>query len=119
RAARPPGRHRAARPGVRVHGPVRELRRPRGRLRRRRPRPARGAGVTAVQPGRLPRATATATGSLRTGARDTSHPAVQGPAVLSYYLVGGATLLLLALGVVMVLSASSITSIRATGSPYG
>ncbi|HLT85425.1 MAG TPA: FtsW/RodA/SpoVE family cell cycle protein, partial [Phototrophicaceae bacterium] len=75
--------------------------------------------MTAVQPGRLPRATATAAGSLRTGARDTSHPAVQGPAVLSYYLVGGATLLLLALGVVMVLSASSITSIRATGSPYG
>lgn len=75
--------------------------------------------MTAVQPGRLPRAAAVAPGALRTGARDTSHPATRGPAVLSYYLVGGATLLLLAIGVVMVLSASSITSIRETGSPYG
>ncbi|MEE6274058.1 putative lipid II flippase FtsW [Georgenia wangjunii] len=42
------------------------------------------------------------------------------PAALSYYLVGGATLLLLAIGVVMVLSASSITSIRENdGNPYG
>ncbi|WP_319633116.1 putative lipid II flippase FtsW [Georgenia satyanarayanai] len=75
--------------------------------------------MTAVQPGRLPRAAAPVTGSLRTGARDAAHPATRGPAVLSYYLVGGATLLLLAIGVVMVLSASSITSIRETGSPYG
>ncbi|WP_454084767.1 putative lipid II flippase FtsW [Georgenia sp. Marseille-Q6866] len=75
--------------------------------------------MTAVQPGRLPRTSATVSGSLRTGARDTSQSAVQGPAVLSYYLVGGATLLLLAIGVVMVLSASSITSIRETGSPFG
>ena len=43
----------------------------------------------------------------------------RGPVTLSYYLVGGATLLLLAIGVVMVLSASSITSIRETGNPYG
>ena len=42
------------------------------------------------------------------------------PGALSYYLVGGATLLLLAIGVVMVLSASSITSIRENdGNPYG
>ncbi|MFC4556373.1 putative lipid II flippase FtsW [Georgenia faecalis] len=40
-------------------------------------------------------------------------------ATLSYYLIGTATLLLLAIGVVMVLSASSITSIRETGNPYG
>lgn len=75
--------------------------------------------MTAVQPGRLPRNAAVAPGALRTGARDTAHPATRGPAVLSYYLVGGATLLLLAIGVVMVLSASSITSIRETGSPFG
>lgn len=43
----------------------------------------------------------------------------RGPVTLSYYLVGGATLLLLAIGVVMVLSASSITSIGETGNPYG
>ncbi len=54
---------------------------------------------------------------MRTGARDAAVP--RGPAVLSYYLVGGAALLLLAIGVVMVLSASSITSIRETGSPWG
>ncbi|MHB1065346.1 MAG: peptidoglycan glycosyltransferase FtsW [Georgenia sp.] len=37
---------------------------------------------------------------------------------LSYYLVAGAALLLVAIGVVMVLSASTITSIRETGNPY-
>ncbi|MCM3661835.1 putative lipid II flippase FtsW [Georgenia satyanarayanai] len=56
---------------------------------------------------------------MRAGARDATRPAARGPAVLSYYLVGGASLLLLAIGVVMVLSASSIQSIRETGSPYG
>ncbi len=41
------------------------------------------------------------------------------PGALSYYLVGGATLLLLVIGVVMVLSASTITSIRLNdGNPY-
>lgn len=45
--------------------------------------------------------------------------AVRGPAVLSYYLIGGATLLLLAIGIVMVLSASSVSSIRENeGNPY-
>ncbi|WP_330998313.1 putative lipid II flippase FtsW [Georgenia wutianyii] len=75
--------------------------------------------MTAVQPARAARALAPGAGrgAMRTGARETS--AVRGPAVLSYYLVGGAVLLLLAIGVVMVLSASSITSIRETGSPWG
>ena len=41
------------------------------------------------------------------------------PGALSYYLVGGAPLLLLVIGVVMVLSASTITSIRLNdGNPY-
>ncbi len=77
--------------------------------------------MTAVQPGRLgrPAAPATTRSTVRGGARDAADPITRGPAVLSYYLVGGATLLLLALGVVMVLSASSIASIRETGSPYG
>jgi cell division protein FtsW len=52
-------------------------------------------------------------------ARAAAAPAPRGPAALSYYLVGGATLLLLAIGVVMVLSASSITSLRESGNPYG
>lgn len=38
--------------------------------------------------------------------------------VTSYYLIGGVTLLLLVLGLVMVLSSSTITSIRSEGSPY-
>src|SRR5690606_10298848 len=127
----PAGRHRAARPRVRVDGPVHRLRRPGRRLRRRRPRAARGAGMTAVQPARFPRpalpgrrsgASARRT-HVRDGSRgdtrDTTDALVRGPAVLSYYVVGGATLLLLAIGVVMVLSASSITSIRETGTPYG
>ncbi len=41
------------------------------------------------------------------------------PGALSYYLIGGATLLLLLIGVVMVLSASTIVSIRNNdGNPY-
>lgn len=41
------------------------------------------------------------------------------PGALSYYLIGGASLLLLVIGVVMVLSASTITSIRDNnGDPY-
>ncbi|WP_413450527.1 putative lipid II flippase FtsW [Georgenia phoenicis] len=75
--------------------------------------------MTALQPGRLGRAAAPVAPAVRPGARDTAHPATRGPAVLSYYLVGGAVALLLAIGVVMVLSASSIASIRDTGSPYG
>jgi len=87
--------------------------------------------MTAVQPARFPRpalpgrrsgASARRT-HVRDGSRgdtrDTTDALVRGPAVLSYYVVGGATLLLLAIGVVMVLSASSITSIRETGRPYG
>lgn len=56
-----------------------------------------------------------------TGIEDGQPAARQpGPLALSYYLVGGATLLLVAIGVVMVLSASSITSIRLNdGNPYG
>lgn len=47
----------------------------------------------------------------------TSTPADTG--ALSYYLIGGASLLLLVIGVVMVLSASTITSIRTNdGNPY-
>ncbi len=38
--------------------------------------------------------------------------------VTSYYLVGGVTLLLLLLGLVMVLSSSTISSIRVHGTPY-
>ena len=78
--------------------------------------------MTAVQPGRPARAIAPATPRRRpaaTATRESAEAVVRGPAVLSYYLVGGATVLLLAIGVVMVLSASSITSIRETGSPYG
>src|SRR5690625_7401316 len=87
--------------------------------------------MPAVQPARFPRpalpgrrsgASARRT-HVRDGSRgdtrDTTDPLVRGPAGLSYYVVGGATLLLLAIGVVMVLSASSITSIRDTGTPYG
>lgn len=76
--------------------------------------------MTALQPGRPARAVSPGAvrGTLRSGARDTAGTD-RGPAVLSYYLVGGSVLLLLALGVVMVLSASSITSIRETGSPWG
>lgn len=41
------------------------------------------------------------------------------PGALSYYVIGGATLLLLLIGVVMVLSASTIVSIRSNdGNPY-
>src|SRR5699024_3471744 len=105
-ASGPPGRHRAARPGVRLDGPVPGLRRPRRGLCRRGARAARGPGVTALQPGRARRAAAPATpGGRRSGGPDSgggdgSGPVVRGPAVLSYYLVGGATLLLLAIGVV-------------------
>lgn len=59
--------------------------------------------------------------AARSGSRTRGRPdaAVRGPAVLSYYLVGGAMLLLLAIGVVMVLSASSVASIRENqGNPY-
>ena len=84
--------------------------------------------MTAVEParGRLARghrAAAPVTARATPRANGTPRTAVsllgRGPATLSYYLVGGAALLLLAIGVVMVLSASSITSIRETGSPYG
>lgn len=40
------------------------------------------------------------------------------PGARSYHLIGGSALLLLLIGVVMVLSASSITSLRLTGNPY-
>lgn len=50
-------------------------------------------------------------------ARVTSSESAEGPR--SYYLIGGATLLLLVIGVVMVLSATTITSIRANdGNPF-
>ncbi|GAA1624112.1 putative lipid II flippase FtsW [Georgenia ruanii] len=77
----------------------------------RRPAPARGLARPAA------RAARTAAGAARdtAGARG----ATREVAALSYYLVGGATLLLLAIGVVMVLSASTIESIRANdGNPY-
>ncbi len=40
------------------------------------------------------------------------------PGALSYYLIAGAGLLLVVIGVVMVLSASTITSLRTEGNPY-
>ncbi len=71
--------------------------------------------VGPARPARVARA-----GQPRGAAAPAGTATRQGPAALSYYLVGGATLLLLAIGVVMVLSASSITSIQENdGNPYG
>ncbi len=63
-------------------------------------RPRLGAGATAVD---------------RTGAAERA----EGAGPRSYFLIGGASVLLLVIGVVMVLSATSITSIRANdGNPF-
>ncbi|MEE6280246.1 putative lipid II flippase FtsW [Georgenia sunbinii] len=89
--------------------------------------------MTTVQPGsrratgidrtvRRPRGVTTARAARVTteGAAERQSVLARGPVTLSYYLVGGAALLLLAIGVVMVLSASSISSIRENdGNPYG
>ncbi len=53
-----------------------------------------------------------------TGARASGRTTTWDSPVTSYYLVGGVTLLLLLLGLVMVLSSSTISSIRQHGSPY-
>lgn len=56
---------------------------------------------------------------LRVHAPATRVATTSDPGALSYYLVGGASVLLLVIGVVMVLSASTITSLRGlSGSPY-
>jgi cell division protein FtsW len=70
-------------------------------------RPARGAVARPV--------TATRSTAARGGRAASDRGEV---AALSYYLVGGSVLLLLAIGVVMVLSASTIESIRLNGNPY-
>ncbi|MPV39119.1 putative lipid II flippase FtsW [Georgenia subflava] len=65
-----------------------------------------------------PARTSSRTGAARARGRGSDTAATE-VAALSYYLVAGAALLLLALGVVMVLSASTIDSIRANdGNPY-
>jgi cell division protein FtsW len=88
------------------------LRRPRTGARPAR-RTARPARPSAAQPAR----TARPAGRGRTTARTTTSTGEV--AALSYYLVAGAAVLLLALGVVMVLSASTISSIRDNdGNPY-
>lgn len=72
-------------------------------------------GTRRVRTGRTTRTATTRTATARATAREGGRTEI---AALSYYLVGGASLLLLAIGVVMVLSASTIDSIRTTGSPY-
>jgi len=54
----------------------------------------------------------------KTGATPKSRPKVWGSAATSYYLILGASLLLTALGLAMVLSSSSVTSLVSLGSPY-
>lgn len=75
------------------------------------------------RPGTPGRATVTGSRGRRDAGGAATEPAGEvasskAPVTLSYHLIGGATLLLLAIGVVMVLSASSILSIRETGTPY-
>lgn len=66
----------------------------------------------------LDRSTRVRAGHASARATRGARAARQEVGALSYYLVAGAALLLVAIGVVMVLSASTITSIRETGNPY-
>jgi len=80
----------------------------------RRPRPRavpRSSGPHA-------RTTRTARGTTATTSRAAARVAAWSSPVTSYYLIGGATLLLLALGLVMVLSSSTVYSLRDTDSPF-
>lgn len=64
--------------------------------------------TTLREPRRRPRLIEVESRSVHTG----------DPGALTYHLIGGAALLLLLIGVTMVLSASSVTSLRDNGSPY-
>ena len=101
-------------PGGRLDGHVRQLRRPRGGLRRGRSRHAgrdEGPGGddlgSRARPAR--REDAAADAALRPG-----WPAFDSP-VTTYYLMLGATVALVVFGLVMVLSASTVTSLEADG----
>lgn len=54
----------------------------------------------------------------KTGSAPKSRPRVWGSAATSYYLILGSSMLLTALGLAMVLSSSSVTSLVSLGSPY-
>src|SRR4051812_21590371 len=117
---------------MRVHGHVRELRRPRGRLRVVGPPAARGlsrAGASAAS--RRSRVTTTAgdptTAAGQAGAapavgwwrglRDSVAHLLDRP-LTSYYLLLGAATLLLTIGLMEVLTASSVYSFKLFGNSY-
>ena len=121
-------RHRAAGPRVRVHGHVRELRRTRGCLRgvgtpaprpvstgRPRPAPRRQGGRRVTDHGRGAAQARRGTGSPGSAGR-VGH-ALDRP-LTSYYLLLGASTLLLTIGLMEVLSASSVYSYRIFGNSY-
>src|SRR5581483_11676221 len=117
---RPPGpvprpgparRHRPARARRRQHGHVPRLRRPRGAVRSR---GQTGRGHRLVTTADLGAARARRSTLIRP-ARPTLLTLLDRP-LACYYLVVGTTALLLALGLVMVLSASSVTSFTSSGS---